>query len=220
MFTSRLYFFLTDSLNTSTAETHTVAPGSSAADVNELQSRIKELLSKYSSGVRVSKMPQIYREMYWEDLSTEVLCQLENWPHVCTVSIECRFYGRCQYPTDFWVFICQMLFHVCLLFLSYSVAVTEIPHTPTTPLPNCNNAFWNPRKSLFTGLVFWRGKVSLCGVLEQVLGIADLPPLTDHSTDNPNSWWHVISMPSLLFLVWVFSQLLFMLFLVGGFIAS
>ncbi|KAJ7397978.1 Tudor domain-containing protein 7 [Pitangus sulphuratus] len=74
-----------DNLNTSTAETHTVASGSSTADVNELQSRIKELLSKYSSGVKVSKMLQIYREMYWEDLSTEVLQQLENWPHVCTV---------------------------------------------------------------------------------------------------------------------------------------
>ncbi|XP_066037590.1 tudor domain-containing protein 7 isoform X3 [Chamaea fasciata] len=74
-----------DSLNTSTAETHTVAPGSSVADVHELQSRIKELLSKYSSGVRLSKIPQIYQEMYWEDLSTEVLYQLENWPHVCTV---------------------------------------------------------------------------------------------------------------------------------------
>ncbi|KAJ7423158.1 Tudor domain-containing protein 7 [Willisornis vidua] len=74
-----------DNLNTSTAETHTVAPGSSAAGVNELQSRIKELLSKYSSGVRMSKMPQVYQEMYWEDLSTEVLHQLENWPHVCAV---------------------------------------------------------------------------------------------------------------------------------------
>ncbi|NXE96183.1 TDRD7 protein, partial [Menura novaehollandiae] len=74
-----------DNLNTSTAETHTVVPGSSAADVNELQSRIKELLSKYSSGIRMSKMLQIYREMYWEDLGTEVLHQLENWPHVCTV---------------------------------------------------------------------------------------------------------------------------------------
>ncbi|XP_071437653.1 tudor domain-containing protein 7 [Pithys albifrons albifrons] len=74
-----------DNLNTSTAETHTVAPGSSAAGVNDLQSRIKQLLSKYSSGVRMSKMPQVYQEMYWEDLSTEVLHQLENWPHVCTV---------------------------------------------------------------------------------------------------------------------------------------
>lgn len=101
MFTSRLYFCLTDNLNTSIAETHTVASGPSAAHVNEVQSRIKEILSKCSSGVWVSKMPQIYREMYWEELSTAVLRQLENWPHVCTVSIEYYFCGRCQYPTDF-----------------------------------------------------------------------------------------------------------------------
>ncbi|KFQ92498.1 Tudor domain-containing protein 7, partial [Nipponia nippon] len=79
------YFCLTDNLNTSIAETHTVASGPSAAHVNEVQSRIKEILSKCSSGVWVSKMPQIYREMYWEELSTAVLRQLENWPHVCTV---------------------------------------------------------------------------------------------------------------------------------------
>uniref|UniRef100_A0A8B9GE51 Tudor domain containing 7 n=1 Tax=Amazona collaria TaxID=241587 RepID=A0A8B9GE51_9PSIT len=74
-----------DNLNTSTAETHTIASGPSAAPVNEVQGRIKEILSKCSSGVWVSKMPQIYREMYWEELSTAVLRQLENWPHVCTV---------------------------------------------------------------------------------------------------------------------------------------
>ncbi|NXD31183.1 TDRD7 protein, partial [Spelaeornis formosus] len=74
-----------DSLNAHTTETYTVTPGSSATNIHELQSHIKELLSKFSSGVRVSKMPQIYREMYEEDLSTEVLYQLENWPHVCTV---------------------------------------------------------------------------------------------------------------------------------------
>ncbi|XP_030325907.1 tudor domain-containing protein 7-like isoform X2 [Strigops habroptila] len=74
-----------DNLNTSTAETHTVASGPSAAPVSEVQGRIKEILSKCSSGVWVSKMPQIYREMYWEELSTAVLRQLENWPHVCTV---------------------------------------------------------------------------------------------------------------------------------------
>ncbi|NXF54578.1 TDRD7 protein, partial [Oceanites oceanicus] len=74
-----------DNLNTSIVETHTVASGPSAAHINEVQSRIKELLSKCSSGVWVSKMPQIYREMYWEELNTAVLRQLENWPHVCTV---------------------------------------------------------------------------------------------------------------------------------------
>ncbi|NXL65881.1 TDRD7 protein, partial [Chordeiles acutipennis] len=74
-----------DNLNASVAEPHTVASGPSASPVNEVQSRIKEILSKYSSGVWVSKMPQIYQEMYWEELSRAVLSQLENWPHVCTV---------------------------------------------------------------------------------------------------------------------------------------
>ncbi|XP_051498966.1 tudor domain-containing protein 7 isoform X2 [Apus apus] len=74
-----------DNLNTSVAETHSVASGPSATHINEIQSRIKEILSKCSSGVWLSKMPQIYRERYWEELSTTVLHQLENWPHVCTV---------------------------------------------------------------------------------------------------------------------------------------
>ncbi|XP_009999302.1 PREDICTED: tudor domain-containing protein 7 [Chaetura pelagica] len=74
-----------DNLNTPVAETHSVASGPSATHINEIQSRIKEILSKCSSGVWVSKMPQIYRERYWEELSTTVLNQLEKWPHVCTV---------------------------------------------------------------------------------------------------------------------------------------
>ncbi|XP_071657959.1 tudor domain-containing protein 7 isoform X3 [Patagioenas fasciata] len=74
-----------DNLNISAAETRTVASGPPPTPVHEVQSRIKEILSKCSSGVWVSKIPQIYREMYWEDLSTTMLRELENWPHVCTV---------------------------------------------------------------------------------------------------------------------------------------
>ncbi|XP_065512912.1 tudor domain-containing protein 7 isoform X5 [Caloenas nicobarica] len=74
-----------DNLNISVAETRTIASGPPPTPVHEVQSRIKEILSKCSSGVWVSKIPQIYREMYWEDLSTTVLRELENWPHVCTV---------------------------------------------------------------------------------------------------------------------------------------
>ncbi|NXG75998.1 TDRD7 protein, partial [Baryphthengus martii] len=73
-----------DNLSTSAAETHDVTSGS-PAHFSEVQSRIKEILSKCSSGIWLSKMPQIYKEMYWEELSTAVLHQLENWPHVCTV---------------------------------------------------------------------------------------------------------------------------------------
>ncbi|XP_054254240.1 tudor domain-containing protein 7 [Indicator indicator] len=74
-----------ENLNASPGKTHTTASGPSAARVDEVQSRIAEILSKCSSGVWMSKIPQIYREMYWEELSTAVLHQLENWPHVCTV---------------------------------------------------------------------------------------------------------------------------------------
>ncbi|XP_061874708.1 tudor domain-containing protein 7 isoform X1 [Colius striatus] len=79
-----------DNLNASVAETYTFASGSSASHVSEVQSRIKEILNKCSSGVWVSKIPQIYQEMYWEELSTAVLRQLENWPDVCTVEKICR----------------------------------------------------------------------------------------------------------------------------------
>ncbi|XP_063996079.1 tudor domain-containing protein 7 [Pogoniulus pusillus] len=74
-----------ENLNTSPVKTQTAASGPSAARIEEVQSRITEILSKCSSGVWLSKIPQIYREMYWEELNTAVLHQLENWPHVCTV---------------------------------------------------------------------------------------------------------------------------------------
>ncbi|XP_074021953.1 tudor domain-containing protein 7 isoform X1 [Numenius arquata] len=84
-FQKELQVHLSRSSSTDSNETHTVPSGPPTGHVNEVQSRIMEILSKCSSGVWVSKMPQIYREMYWEELSTAVLRQLENWPHVCTV---------------------------------------------------------------------------------------------------------------------------------------
>ncbi|NXP48597.1 TDRD7 protein, partial [Heliornis fulica] len=74
-----------DNLNTSFAKEHTVASGPSAFHVNEIQIRIKEILSKCSTGIWVSEIPKIYQKTYSEQLSTAVLQQLENWPHVCTV---------------------------------------------------------------------------------------------------------------------------------------
>ncbi|OXB81751.1 UNVERIFIED_CONTAM: hypothetical protein H355_010312 [Colinus virginianus] len=73
-----------DNLNTSGVGTHTVASGHSAPSVNEIQNRVKEILSKYKNGVWMSKIAQIYEETYQEELSTTVLRQLEHWPHVCT----------------------------------------------------------------------------------------------------------------------------------------
>ncbi|XP_072215834.1 tudor domain-containing protein 7 isoform X2 [Excalfactoria chinensis] len=78
-----------DNLNTSVVETHTVASGRSVPNVNKIQNRIKEILSKYKNGVWMSKIAQIYEEAYTEELSTTVLRQLEHWPHVCSVEKVC-----------------------------------------------------------------------------------------------------------------------------------
>ncbi|XP_072446186.1 tudor domain-containing protein 7-like [Chiloscyllium punctatum] len=53
---------------------------------NELiQSRLKEIMDKYSNGIWLSKLPQLYRKMFNEDLQQDVLKQLEQWTHICTV---------------------------------------------------------------------------------------------------------------------------------------
>uniref|UniRef100_A0A3Q1BJQ8 HTH OST-type domain-containing protein n=1 Tax=Amphiprion ocellaris TaxID=80972 RepID=A0A3Q1BJQ8_AMPOC len=51
----------------------------------QVQGRIKEILGKYSNGFWVSKLPQIYRELYKQELPTEAIKDLENWTHICTV---------------------------------------------------------------------------------------------------------------------------------------
>uniref|UniRef100_A0A8C6STI8 Tudor domain-containing protein 7B n=1 Tax=Neogobius melanostomus TaxID=47308 RepID=A0A8C6STI8_9GOBI len=50
-----------------------------------VQGRLREILAKYSNGFWVSKLPQIYRELYKEELHPMVLRQLNTWTHICTV---------------------------------------------------------------------------------------------------------------------------------------
>uniref|UniRef100_A0AAR2LWQ6 Tudor domain-containing protein 7B n=1 Tax=Pygocentrus nattereri TaxID=42514 RepID=A0AAR2LWQ6_PYGNA len=51
-----------------------------------VQSRLREVLSKHSNGFWVSKLPQLYRELYKQDLPSEALKDLEQWTHICTVT--------------------------------------------------------------------------------------------------------------------------------------
>lgn len=51
----------------------------------QVQDRIREILGKYSNGFWVSKLPQIYRELYKQDLPSEALKDLDTWTHICTV---------------------------------------------------------------------------------------------------------------------------------------
>ncbi|XP_068163815.1 tudor domain-containing protein 7B [Antennarius striatus] len=55
----------------------------------QVQGRIREILGKYSNGFWVSKLPQIYRELYKQDLPTESIKDLETWTHICTVERTC-----------------------------------------------------------------------------------------------------------------------------------
>uniref|UniRef100_A0A7N9AZL6 Tudor domain containing 7 b n=1 Tax=Mastacembelus armatus TaxID=205130 RepID=A0A7N9AZL6_9TELE len=51
----------------------------------QVQGRIRDILGKYSNGFWVSKLPQIYRELYRQELPTEAIKDLELWTHICTV---------------------------------------------------------------------------------------------------------------------------------------
>ncbi|XP_026122596.1 tudor domain-containing protein 7A-like [Carassius auratus] len=53
------------------------------ADVEVVQGRIKQLLQKYCSGVWLSKIPQLYRNMFQEELHMHK--EVEKWTHICTV---------------------------------------------------------------------------------------------------------------------------------------
>ncbi|XP_037116101.1 tudor domain-containing protein 7B-like [Syngnathus acus] len=55
----------------------------------QVQSCIKDILSLYSNGFWVSKLPQIYKELYKQDLPSEAIRDLETWKHICTIERTC-----------------------------------------------------------------------------------------------------------------------------------
>ncbi|KAM9717288.1 tudor domain-containing protein 7B isoform 2-T2 [Menidia menidia] len=55
----------------------------------QIQGHIREILGKYSNGFWVSKLPQIYRDLYKQDLPTEAIKDLETWTHICTIEKTC-----------------------------------------------------------------------------------------------------------------------------------
>ncbi|XP_034543160.1 tudor domain-containing protein 7A-like isoform X2 [Notolabrus celidotus] len=54
-------------------------------DVELVQSRMTQLLRKYCSGVWMSKLSGVYREMFGQELHPQVQINLEQWTHVCLV---------------------------------------------------------------------------------------------------------------------------------------
>ncbi|XP_007248068.3 tudor domain-containing protein 7B isoform X1 [Astyanax mexicanus] len=76
-------------LNESTTPPKPRTPHSSPYSPKLVQSRLKEVLSKHSNGLWVSKLPQLYRELYKQDLPSEALKDLEEWTHICTIEKPC-----------------------------------------------------------------------------------------------------------------------------------
>ncbi|XP_053555989.1 tudor domain-containing protein 7 [Bombina bombina] len=59
--------------------------GSLPPNLSVVQSNLRELFGKYGNGVWMSKLPHLYRFTFKQDLNDEVLKQIVNWSHICTV---------------------------------------------------------------------------------------------------------------------------------------
>uniref|UniRef100_A0A671NM88 Tudor domain-containing protein 7B n=1 Tax=Sinocyclocheilus anshuiensis TaxID=1608454 RepID=A0A671NM88_9TELE len=79
-----LIFLAPSNLNENTTPAKPKLPHSAPYSPKLVQSRLKEVLNKHSNGLWVSKLPQLYREHYKQDLPNEALKDLEHWPHICT----------------------------------------------------------------------------------------------------------------------------------------
>lgn len=84
----------------------------------QVQGRIREILGKYSNGFWVSKLPQIYRELYKQELPTETIKDLETWTHICTVrttSLRVSFHS-CVAKYNLLAVWCTTMSHFCVPF--------------------------------------------------------------------------------------------------------
>ncbi|KAG7497216.1 hypothetical protein JOB18_033607 [Solea senegalensis] len=90
----------------------------------QVQGRIKEILGKYSNGFWVSKLPQIYRELFTQDLPTEAIKDLETWTHICTVEKTCS-----SNPSEL------LLYPAKEQSPTSTLSPIVNPDSPTTPVP-------------------------------------------------------------------------------------
>ncbi|XP_068444265.1 tudor domain-containing protein 7B [Clinocottus analis] len=102
----------------------------------QVQGRIKEILGKYSNGFWVSKLPQIYRELYKQDMPTEAIKDLETWTHICTVEKTCS-----SNPSEL------LLYPAKEQTSSPPPPILNPNSTPAAPVPNTNTPTDEPVRS-------------------------------------------------------------------------
>ncbi|KAF6127634.1 tudor domain containing 7 [Phyllostomus discolor] len=76
---------MSDNLNQTVEKPNVMSPASYTYKMDEVQNRIKEMLTKHNNGIWMSKLPHFYKELYKEELNQGILQQCEHWPHICTV---------------------------------------------------------------------------------------------------------------------------------------
>uniref|UniRef100_A0AAY4D2T2 Uncharacterized protein n=1 Tax=Denticeps clupeoides TaxID=299321 RepID=A0AAY4D2T2_9TELE len=53
--------------------------------LSQIQDNLTQLLCKYNRGVWLSKLPELYKDFFKEDLHVSTVRNLENWKHICLV---------------------------------------------------------------------------------------------------------------------------------------
>ncbi|TDG99852.1 hypothetical protein EPR50_G00198340 [Perca flavescens] len=102
----------------------------------QVQGRITEILGKYSNGFWVSKLPQIYRELYKQDMPTEALKDLDTWTHICTVEKTCS-----SNPSEL------LLYPAKEQTTTSSPLPTLTPNSTSAPVPTSNTPADKPVQS-------------------------------------------------------------------------
>ncbi|XP_077444976.1 tudor domain-containing protein 7B isoform X1 [Stigmatopora argus] len=72
-------------LNSSSPPHSDPATKGKAYNPQQVQICIRDILSQYSNGLWVSKLPQLYKDLHKQDFPSEALRDLETWKHICTV---------------------------------------------------------------------------------------------------------------------------------------
>ncbi|XP_048359917.1 tudor domain-containing protein 7 isoform X2 [Sphaerodactylus townsendi] len=89
---------LPSDLNANANETRRVMQALPACPSNiniiEIQRRTQEILNRFSSGIWLSKMPHLYKEIYKEDFNPALLPYFEYWPHICIAQKVCSSSNR------------------------------------------------------------------------------------------------------------------------------
>ncbi|KAM8962185.1 tudor domain-containing protein 7 [Pelodytes ibericus] len=84
---SNPYLLPTPHMDSNANDTHASKPallGNLHPDLALIQNNLRELFSKHSNGIWISKLPQLYKDAYKQDLGDEVLKQVASWTHLCT----------------------------------------------------------------------------------------------------------------------------------------